>query len=187
MCRSIGRNRHTPPCLTTAPSGGTSCGSKSRQKDTEMQSKLVITPCTQDEANTFVKFHHRHAKPLVVGYVFCISVSDDTGQIRGVAIVGRPAARQSWDGWTLEVRRLATDGCANACSALYSASWRAAKALGYKRLITYILNTESGTSLYAAGWKLIGEAGGGSWSRKDRPRVDKHPIQGKLIFEAHPV
>jgi hypothetical protein len=66
----------------------------------------------------------------------------------------------------------------------YSASWRAAKALGWKRLITYILHSDSGISLKAAGWKLIGEAGGGSWNTKSRPRVDSHPTQRKLLFEA---
>ena len=64
------------------------------------------------------------------------------------------------------------------------AAWRAAKALGYRRLITYTLNTEPGTSLRGAGWKLIGERGGGSWSVPSRPRVDKHPLQMKLLWEA---
>lgn len=101
----------------------------------------------------------------------------------GVAVVGRPVARMLQDGFTAEVTRLCTDGTRNACSMLYSACWRAAKALGYRKMITYILNTEPGTSLKAAGWKVIGERGGGSWSVPSRPRVDNHPLQRKLLFE----
>jgi hypothetical protein len=147
------------------------------------QSRLYVVPCELDEANAFVKRHHRHHHP-VIGHKFSIAVADELDVIRGVAIVGRPASRMLQDGWTLDVNRCATDGCPNACSALYSAAWRAVRALGYRRCGTYILNTESGVSLVAAGWKLIGECGGGSWSRKDRPRVDKHPLQGKLRWEA---
>jgi hypothetical protein len=65
----------------------------------------------------------------------------------------------------------------------YGAAARAAFALGFKRIGTYILASEPGTSLTAAGWRLIGETGGGSWSRSDRPRIDKHPTQSKLLFE----
>jgi hypothetical protein len=145
-------------------------------------SRLVVVPSELDEANAFVALHHRHHKP-VVGHKFSIAISDDLGVVRGVAIVGRPVARMLDDGWTLEVLRLATDGCKNACSALYSAAWRAAREMGFKKLVTYILDSEPGTSLRAAGWKCIGEAGGGSWSRGSRPRVDKHPLQAKLRWE----
>jgi hypothetical protein len=147
------------------------------------QSRLDVTALPLDEANAFVALHHRHHEP-VIGHKFSLAVSDESGAVRGVAIVGRPVARMRDDGLTLEVTRLATDGCPNACSALYAASWRAAKALGYKRLGTYILESEPGTSLKAAGWKLVGEAGGGKWGREGRPRVDKHPTQGKLLWEA---
>lgn len=144
--------------------------------------KLEIVPISQREANAFVARHHRHHKPVVAS-IFQVAVAKD-GNIVGVAIVGRPVARALDNGWTLEVNRLCTNGERNACSMLYAASWRVAKALGWKRLITYILNTEPGTSLTAAGWKCLGEAGGGSWNTKSRPRVDKHPIQKKLLFEA---
>jgi hypothetical protein len=146
--------------------------------------KLTIIPCTIAEANEFVRRYHRHHKP-VVGHKFSLAVVDDaTGNIRGVAIVGRPVSRELDNGLTLEVTRVATDGCPNACSALYGACRRAAFALGYKRLITYILKLEPGTSLKAAGWKLIGTAGGGSWNCPSRPRVDLHPTQTKLRWEA---
>jgi len=144
--------------------------------------KLDIVPCDLAEANAFVQRHHRHHQP-VPGHKFSIAVVEgDT--VRGIAIVGRPTARMSDDGLTLEVVRVATDGTKNACSALYGACRRAVFALGYKRLITYTLPEEGGASLRGAGWKLLGEAGGGSWSRKDRPRVDKHPLQRKLKWEA---
>jgi hypothetical protein len=87
------------------------------------------------------------------------------------------------DGWTAEVTRVATDGTRNACSILYGAAWRAARALGYRKLVTYTLPEEGGASLRGAGWTVIGEAGGGSWSRKDRPRIDTHPTQAKLRWE----
>ncbi|NBW20375.1 MAG: hypothetical protein EBR82_71650 [Caulobacteraceae bacterium] len=147
------------------------------------QTKLVIVPVDFAEACVFIKKHHRHHAPPV-GHKFSIAVADETETIRGVCTVGRPVARHLDNGWTLEVNRVATDGCPNACSALYGAAWRATRALGYRRLITYILNTEPGTTLKAAGWKCLGEAGGGTWNNASRPRIDKHPTQTKLIWEA---
>ena len=144
---------------------------------------LSVTPINLAEANAFVSEHHRHHKP-VPGAKFSLAVSDSEGRVRGVAIVGRPVARMSDNGWTLEVNRCCTDGSKNACSMLYGAAWRAAKALGYRRLVTYTLPEEGGTSLRAAGWKLLGEAGGGSWNRSSRPRIDTAPTQGKLAWEA---
>jgi hypothetical protein len=144
---------------------------------------LTVTPINLDEANAFVATHHRHHKP-VPGAKFALAVSDDAGAVRGVAIVGRPVARMSDNGYTLEVNRCCTDGARNACSMLYGAAWRAARALGYRRLVTYTLPEEGGASLRAAGWKLLGQAGGGSWDRKSRPRVDAAPTQAKLAWEA---
>jgi hypothetical protein len=146
------------------------------------QSRLTIIPCELAEAKEFIRLYHRHHIPPI-GHKFSLAVTDENGVIRGVVTVGRPVARFLDNGWTLEVNRLATDGCENACSALYGAAWRAAKALGYRRLITYILNTEPGTSLKAVGWKCLGERGGGDWSCKSRPRVNKHPMQPKLLWE----
>lgn len=98
----------------------------------------------------------------------------------GVAIVGRPVARNADDGFTAEVIRLCTTGVANGCSRLYAACWRAAKGMGYRRMITYILATESGTSLRAAGWQQLGCVRGRSWDRSKRPRTDKHPTCDKI-------
>ncbi len=134
-----------------------------------------------DEANEFVVMHHRHHRP-VVGHKFSIGAALGD-KIVGVVIVGRPVARERDDGLTLEVTRLCTDGTRNACSFLYGAAARAAFALGYQRIGTYILKSETGASLKAAGWRLIGEVKGRSWSCPSRPRVDKHPTQDKLLFE----
>lgn len=143
--------------------------------------RLTLCPMPQDEAFAFVAAHHRHHNPPV-GALFCIGATDGESVV-GVVIVGRPVARHLQDGWTAEVTRLATDGTKNACSMLYGAAWRAARAIGYRRVVTYTLPEEGGASLRAANWKCIGEAGGGSWSSKSRPRVDKHPTQTKLRWE----
>ena len=147
-----------------------------------MTARLQIVPLTLGEANAFVDRHHRHHQP-VVGHKFSLGVSEGD-RVVGVAILSRPVARMLDDGLTLEVTRCCTDGTKNAASALYGAARRATFALGYRKLITYTLNTEPGTSLRAAGWKCLGEAGGGSWSVPSRPRVDKHPLQRKLKWEA---
>jgi hypothetical protein len=122
--------------------------------------RLQIVPCDFDEACVFVSRHHRHHKPPV-GHKFSLAVADEAGEIRAVCMVGRPVARGNDNGMTLELTRLASDGCKNACSCLYGAAWRATKSLGYVRLITYILDDEPGTSLKASGWRCLGERGGG--------------------------
>lgn len=146
--------------------------------------RLELCPMTLKEAQRFVEDVHRHHAPSV-GHKFSIGASRG-GDVVAVAMVGRPVSRHADDGWTLEVNRLAAypdERGRHACSFLYGAAWRACKALGYKRLITYTLPSESGASLRASGWTLIGEAGGGSWSSKSRPRVDTHPTQIKLRWE----
>ncbi len=147
-----------------------------------MGQKMTIERLELGEANAFVREHHRHHKP-VIGHLFSIGAALG-GEIVGVAIIGRPVARGRDDGVTAEITRLATDGTRNACSFLYGASARAAFALGFKRIGTYILATEPGTSLAAAGWRQIAEVRGRTWSCPSRPRIDKHPTQGKLLFEA---
>lgn len=144
--------------------------------------RFAVVRIGLDEANAFVSQYHRHHDP-VVGHLFSIGAAL-ADKIVGVAIIGRPVARMRDDGLTAEITRLCTDGTKNACSFLYGAAARAAFALGFKRVGTYILASEPGTSLYAAGWRLIGETGGGSWSRTSRPRVDTHPTTPKLLFEA---
>ncbi len=144
---------------------------------------LEIVPIDFAEAKAFIAEHHRHHIPPV-GHKFSIALSDGE-QIVGVATIGRPVSRHLDDGFTLEVNRLCVlPDQKNACSKLYASAWRVAKNMGYKRLITYILNSEKGTSLVAAGWKCLGEAGGGNWNVKSRPRIDTSIKQKKLIFEA---
>lgn len=145
---------------------------------------LYLTPINLDEANAFVILHHRHHSS-VPGAKFSLAVSEGE-TVRGVAIVGRPVARKLDNGWTLEVNRVCTDGARNACSMLYGAAWRAAKALGFRRLITYTLLDEGGASLRAAGWRLLGERGGGNWNVPTRPRIDTAEVlRGqKLLWEA---
>jgi hypothetical protein len=106
--------------------------------------RLELVPCSIADARALVKQHHRHHPPPVSG-LFAVAVSR-AGRVVGVAIVGRPVARALQDGWTAEVTRVATDGTKNACSMLYGACWRAARALGYRRLGTYTLSGEGGAS-----------------------------------------
>ena len=143
---------------------------------------LTVVPISLAEANAFVARHHRHHAPMP-GAKFCIAIADDGGTVRGVAIVGRPVARNADNGWTLEVNRCCTDGVKNGCSMLYGAAWRAAKALGYRRLITYTLPEEGGASLRATGWTNIGLRGGGNWNCASRPRVDTQLQQQKFCWE----
>ena len=143
-------------------------------------SKLSKCPVTLAEANAFVAAHHRHHRP-VQGHKFSIGAVRGEN-IVGVAIVGRPVTRARDDGLTLEVTRLCTDGTRNACSFLYGASAKAAFALGYKRIGTYIAQREGGASLRASGWKLIGETSGKTWNTKNRPRVDTHPLEPRFLF-----
>jgi hypothetical protein len=148
---------------------------------------LALHPVTLREACAFIAAHHRHHKPPR-GCLFCVGVAtldlngDPLGVV-GVAVVGRPVSRMLQDGWTAEVTRVATDGSRNACSILYGAAWRAARAIGFRKLVTYTLAEEGGASLRGAGWITLGEAGGGSWSRSARPRVDTHPLQAKIRWE----
>lgn len=143
--------------------------------------RFSTVPVTLDEANEFVRRHHRHHPPAW-GHKFSIGAAVDA-IIVGVVIVGRPVSRIRDDGLTLEVTRLATDGTRNACSFLYGAAARAAFALGYVRIGTYTMPDEGGASLRASGWKLLGETEGKSWNMPGRPRVDKHPVGPKLSWE----
>lgn len=143
---------------------------------------LALVPIGLDEANAFIARHHRHHRPAI-GHKFSLAASVGE-QIVGVATVGRPVGRRLDDGWTLEVNRLCTDGTRNACSFLYAAAWRATQALGYRRLITYTLPAEGGASLRAAGWRVVGITPGRSWDCPSRPRVDLHPAQERIRWEA---
>ena len=126
-----------------------------------------LVPMSLKEANELVAMLHRHHQP-VQGHKFSLgAVRPGIMAPVGAIIVGRPVARRVDHRTVLEVTRLATDGSPNACSFLYGAAARAAVALGYDKIQTYILDTEPGTSLLAAGWTCEGEAGGGQWKHTD--------------------
>lgn len=152
---------------------------------------LEIRPITLRAANAFVGQHHRHNIPTT-GHKYSVACYDGE-RLCGVAIAGRPVSRKLDDGITIEILRVCTDGTRNACSMLYGACSRCAKEMGYKRVITYTLASESGSSLKAAGFKNCGEAGGGSWNVPSRPReevqetlfgtVRKYPEEKKTRWE----
>lgn len=147
-------------------------------------SDLRTVPVNFSDACAFVLAHHRHHQPPV-GHKFSLGVAaGDT--LVGVAMVGRPIARAYDDGLTLEVNRTCTDGTGNANSMLYAAAWRAAKALGYRRLITYTQADEGGASLRGAGWRTVAELPArGTWWTPSRPR-DDHGNAGvpRTLWEA---
>ena len=144
---------------------------------------LRVVPLELDEANALVASWHRHHKPAV-GHRFSLGVVDQDGTLHGGAIVGRPVARLAGTPReVLEVVRLVTDGTHNACSILYGAAARAGRALGYVRIQTYILDSETGASLRAAGWEDEGEAGGGQWKHTDgRARRTDQPTSRKRRY-----
>jgi hypothetical protein len=138
---------------------------------------MRIVPTTLREANAFVAERHRHHKPTQ-GHKFSIGAANDNGDLIGVVIVGRPVARMADDGLTAEVTRLCTDGTPNACSMLYGAAARAAQSMGFRRVQTYILDEEPGTSLKASGWVHEATTSGGDWNRPSRNgrRTDQPPV-----------
>jgi hypothetical protein len=138
---------------------------------------LFVTPIELKEANKLVAQLHRHHKP-VVGHRFSLGVADNDGVLHGACIVGRPVARLAGHPRkVLEVTRLVTDGTPNACSMLYAAAARAGLAIGFERIQTYILESEPGTTLRAAGWVYDGLSGGGQWKHTDgKPRRTDQPI-----------
>jgi hypothetical protein len=147
---------------------------------------MRTVPLTLAEANGFITKHHRHHGPAQ-GCKFAVGVIDDGGTLRGVVITGRPVSRIRDDGRTAEVTRLCTDGYKNACSFLYAAAARVARAMGYEEIITYILESEDGASLRASGWTFGGVCGGGSWDRPGRRRADNAPTCRKRLYRRNPV
>lgn len=137
---------------------------------------LIITPVTFAQACAFIDHFHRHHKHPQ-GWKFGCGVKQDD-RLVGVVVVGRPVARVLDDGLTLEVTRLCTDGTPHAASMLYATVWKAAKALGYQRLITYTLDSEPGTSLRAAGFVKLADIRQRNWNCPSRPR-SPHAVPNK--------
>lgn len=138
---------------------------------------LEIRPITFRQACDFIQEHHRHHKPTV-GCKFCIGLFDDNENMVGCAVCGRPVSRHLDDGLTVEINRLCTDGTKNACSILYGAACRTAKAMGYRKAVTYILESENGASLRASNFVCEGSAGGTHWTGK-RNRGQDIPAEMK--------
>jgi len=148
---------------------------------------VTIVPCTLTEGKDFVTNFHRHNK-APTGGLFAVGASDGEGLV-GVAIIGRPVSRHMQDGVTAEVTRCCVVDSApkGTPSALYGAAWRAAKALGCRRLITYTLQSESGASLRGAGWLVIAERKANrpdQW--QNRPGREWQPVvgQAKILWSA---
>lgn len=142
----------------------------------------MIVPMTLKEANTYVSEHHRHHKACV-GCKFCIGVVINES-LRGVAICGRPVSRYLDDGFTLEINRCCTDGTKNACSMLYGACVRIARDMGYRRVITYTLESEDGASLKASNFKYDGLAGKPIWTgTRKRDNGVPQEMKKRWIYE----
>lgn len=143
---------------------------------------MEVRQTTLKEANAYVERYHRH-HDRVVGHKWSLAAYKD-GRLCGVAIVGRPTGRRLDDGETLEVTRLCTDGTRNACSCLYAAAARKAKREGYSKIITFILQSEPGTSLRAAGWAMeAAKAGKPKWNAR---RYADRPVQLSLFPKKQP-
>ena len=144
---------------------------------------LELMPLSLREANEYIKSFHRHNKPTRGGK-YAIGVKDGD-KLVGVAITGRPIARMLDDKVTAEVLRVCTadDSPKNTCSKIYGACWKASKAMGYRKLITYTLQTESGSSLKGAGYKIVNESKpstGKGWL--SRPSREWQPVYGQMKF-----
>lgn len=145
---------------------------------------LTIVPVTLRTARAFVAWKHRHLLPPH-GAKYAIGVATTDSTLVGVVITGRPVARAFDDGFTIEITRLATDSTPNSCSALIGAAWRAARAMGYRRLITYTRADEPGTSLRAAGLRRVAERPArAGWDTPSRHRT-AHGAEGvaRVLWE----
>ncbi len=149
---------------------------------------MKAVPIELKDANAFVESLHRHHVPVHRDKIRLGCIADD-GHLCGVIQLARPVSRILDDGETIEVVRCCTDGEKNACSFLYSRAARIAKEIGYKKIITYILESESGASLKASGWKYEADITGRTWDTPTRRRsvenvdifgeVKKYPTENK--------
>lgn len=139
-------------------------------------SALRLLPWTVKKALPWVKEVHR-VLPDCTGAMWAVSVRSGD-EVVGAALVGRP--NRTWDDMTLltVIRVAVKEGYPNACSMLYGACARAARAMGAENLVTYTHAWEDGASLKAAGWINGGLTEGGEWGNAKRPRkkvVDSGP------------
>ena len=170
---TIGGAPPTPPGVTAMPEEATISSTENallKRTDGHSLGALSLKPCSIQDARQFIGQHHRHSLPPVSG-LFAVAVALD-GKTVGVGIAGRPVSRVLADGLTVEITRVATNGARNACSMIYGALCRAARALGYKRAVTYTLESEHGASLRASGWVVDGKPRrGGTGTPPSRPRM----------------
>ena len=141
-----------------------------------------IAPITLKAANAFVTTNHRH-HDSVTGCKFAIGLYktvDGEDILIGTAICGRPVSRYLDDGLTLEINRLCVTEDGNCCSMLYGTCSRIAKEMGYKKAITYILESEPGISLKASNFILDKEScGGENWTGKRKRENNTVPEEMK--------
>lgn len=150
---------------------------------------LYLVPVSNKIALECVQRWHRHnGPPSIAGQMLRVGVADEDGILVAVGLAGRPVARHYDDGQTVEVHRVSSDGTKNATSMIYGALTRAAFALGYTRIITYTQADESGSSLRAAGWKIIAHRKATKgWSRPSRPRDDaRYMTSERTLWENTP-
>lgn len=144
--------------------------------DKKEEFTIEIRPISFRTASEFIAKNHRHHGPTT-GCKFCIGLFEGETLI-GCAVCGRPVSRYLDNGITCEINRLCTDGTPNACSMLYGACCRIAREMGYKKIITYILESENGASLKASNFICDGIAGGTHWTGS-RNRGQRIPAEKK--------
>jgi len=124
----------------------------------------MIIPITFEKACRFVNMHHRHhfnshAHKWSIGY-------EEEGKLIGVGMIGRPLNRHLDDGLSLEITRVCVlENNPNVCSIIISALCRSAKSMGYKRVYTYTLESESGSSLKGCGFENMATTISKKWVR----------------------
>lgn len=145
---------------------------------------LELVPITRDIERLFIREHHRHNGPLPQAIIRVGLVRAGSPSLVGVAVAGIPA-RMLMDGWSLEVARVCTTGEKNACSMLYGAVGRAAKALGWRRLYTYTLDEEDAASVKASGFVLDAAVPAREYLVKNgsRPRYDTNLLGEQTVPE----
>jgi len=140
-----------------------------------MTPKLHVRPTTLRAANDFVAEHHRHnGRTARNGGKFAIDLWFGDKHI-GVAIVGNPISATYMNkmkyGYVAEVLRTCVleESPKGSVSCLHGACWRAWRAMGGTRMLTYTLLSENGASLRGAGWACVAETKPvkPGWRKKD--------------------
>lgn len=139
--------------------------------------RLISFPCTLDQANGLIKALHRHHDP-VQGHRFSIGCMNDKGELLGAAVIGRPVGRETNQWYIAEVTRLVSNGEKNVCTFLYSAAARACKEMGFLKIQTFILESETGFTLKLSGWCFEQTSDGGDWSGGGKRKRNRNQPEG---------